>query len=53
MNQMEIPSVNVLTKCDLIKNKTELENMIETDPKDLIVDLPIYSSKFKSWKFVV
>ena len=48
MNQMEIPSVNVMTKCDLIKNKTELENMIETDPKDLIVDLPIYSSKFKS-----
>lgn len=44
---MEIPHVNVLTKCDLIKNKQELENILTTDPNELIVDLPIYSKKFK------
>ena len=47
MNQMEIPHVNVLSKCDLIKDKTELERMLDTDPKDLVLDLPIYSKKFK------
>lgn len=48
MNQMEMPHVNVLTKCDLIKNKAELEEMLDTDPKDLVVDVPIYSQKFRN-----
>lgn len=48
MNQMEIPHVNVLSKCDLIKNKAELEAMLDTDPRDLVVDIPIYSQKFRS-----
>lgn len=45
---MEIPHVNILTKCDLIKNKKELEAMLDTEPRDLLLDLPIYTPKFKS-----
>ena len=48
MNQMEIPSVNVLTKCDLIKDKAELEKILDTEPRDLLIELPFYSSKFRS-----
>lgn len=48
MNQMEIPSVNVLTKCDLIKDKNQLENLLNTEATDMLVDVPFYSKKFKN-----
>ena len=47
MNQMEIPAINVLSKCDLIKDKSQLDAFVHTDPVDLLLDLPIYSEKFK------
>jgi hypothetical protein len=44
---MEIPALNILSKCDLIKDKSQLDSFIQTDPSDLLNEIPIYSSKFK------
>jgi GPN-loop GTPase len=47
MNQVELPFVSVLTKCDLIKDKHELEKILDSDPKDLLFELPVYSERFR------
>lgn len=50
MNQLEIPHLNVLTKCDLISNKEGLAEMIDTDPSEMASEIAksSYSTKFKS-----
>jgi hypothetical protein len=39
MIQMELPHLTVLTKVDLIEDKSILDKMDELDPKSLIADI--------------
>lgn len=39
MVQMELPHITVMTKCDLILDKSILENLNEMDPRTLIGDI--------------
>jgi len=39
MVNLELPHINVLTKCDLLKDETELERYLEADTETIIQDL--------------
>lgn len=42
---MELPHLTVMTKCDLVQDKSILENFNEVDPKTLISELNPYMGK--------
>jgi GTPase SAR1 family protein len=46
MNRLGIPHINVLTKCDLVADKTRIEELLEAEPEELIASLPKCSAKF-------
>jgi hypothetical protein len=39
MIQMELPHLTIMTKCDLIEDKSLLENFNELDPKSLMTEI--------------
>merc|ERR1719174_2730358 len=39
MVNLELPHINVLTKCDLLKEETDVEKFLETDTSAIIQDL--------------
>uniref|UniRef100_A0A0G4FQV1 GPN-loop GTPase 3 n=1 Tax=Chromera velia CCMP2878 TaxID=1169474 RepID=A0A0G4FQV1_9ALVE len=43
MVKLELPHINVLTKCDLLRNKDEIEARLDSEPEDLIEEV---SEKF-------
>mmetsp|Transcript_5757 Transcript_5757/g.10274 ORF Transcript_5757/g.10274 Transcript_5757/m.10274 type:complete len:271 (-) Transcript_5757:269-1081(-) len=46
MNRLGIPHINVLTKCDLVSDKSKLDDLLEADPSELVASLPRCSPKF-------
>mgnify|MGYP000255700840 CR=1 FL=1 len=49
MNQLEIPHINVLTKCDLVSDKSLINDILDKDPTELTSELATsaVSSRFK------
>ena len=45
MVQLELPHLTVVTKCDLIEDKSLLDNLHELDPKTISCDLPLMMGK--------
>jgi hypothetical protein len=50
MNNLATPHINVLTKCDMIKDKAKLESLLDTEPSLIIHELSTRSSseRFRS-----
>lgn len=45
MVQLELPHVNVLTKCDLLDSEDTLNEILDTDPGRLMADCKTYMPK--------
>ncbi len=45
MQQLCLPHINVLTKCDKYPDKKKLDRMLEVNPKDLLEDEEAFFSK--------
>jgi hypothetical protein len=45
MVQLELPHLTVVTKCDLIEDKSLLDNLHDLDPKSISGDLPLMMGK--------
>merc|ERR1712032_544663 len=39
MVNLELPHINVLTKCDLLRNESDVEKYIEADTEAIVADL--------------
>lgn len=50
MNSLGIPHINVLTKCDMVKDKAKLETLLNTEPSLIIHELSTRSSSEKFQK---